>query len=295
MTRNPFITLLILASLWSSAFTAIKIGVETVPPTSLVAGRLSIAAMLLLAFSAARGRMLPAWGRQWGIFFVLGAAGYGIPFFLISWGEVVVDSGPAAILMAIMPLTTMLLAHFFTTNDSMTTRKAFGLAIGLAGVVVLVGPDALARLGSDTIRELAIAGGAIFYAINAVLSRRLPPGDPVQRSAAVVLCAAMQMIPVALWFDYPIIGIDLSSWLSVGYLGVFPTAIATILFFHLIDNEGASFVSLNNYIIPCLGVVWGILLLDEVVTVRSLSALVIILIGIAVATRKRTPGVIVQR
>ena len=294
MTRSSFLTLLLLASLWSSAFTAIKFGVETVPPTSLVAGRLAIAAVLLLGIAALRGRMLPPWGTAWGLYFVLGAAGYGIPFFLISWGEVVVDSGSAAILMAIMPLTTMLLAHFFTQNEAMTIRKAVGLTLGLVGVVILVGPGALTRLGSDTIRELAVAGGAICYAVNAVLSRRLPPGDPVSRSAAVLVCAALQMLPIALWLDFPLTGLEMSSWSSVVYLGVFPTAIATIIFFHLIDTQGASFVSLNNYIIPSLGVFWGVLFLGEAVTMQSLAALAIILTGIAVATGRR-PGLLVQR
>ncbi|MEQ8664702.1 MAG: EamA family transporter [Rhodospirillales bacterium] len=295
MTRNPYLVLFLLASLWSSAFTAIKFGVETVPPTSLVAGRLLIGALLLLAFAASRGRVLPQWGAEWGIYFVLGAAGYAIPFFLISWGEVLVDSGPAAILMAIMPLTTMMLAHFFARDEKMTVRKAVGLALGLAGVVVLVGPGALAKLGSDTVRELAIAGGAVFYAINAVISRRLPPGDPVQRSAAVVLCAAILMMPIAIWSDFPLTDLDISSWMSIGYLGVFPTAIATVIFFHLIDTQGASFVSLNNYIIPCLGVLWGVLLLGETVTLQSMVALLIILIGIAVATAHKSAGTPAQR
>ncbi len=295
MLGNPFFKLLLLATLWSSAFTAIKIGVETVPPTSLVAGRLTVAAALLLAFAAWRGRMLPPWGREWGIYFALGAAGNSIPFFLISWGEVVVDSGPAAILMSIMPLTTLLLAHFFTSGERLTGRKIAGLAIGFCGVVILVGPDALARLGGDTVRELAVAGGAIFYAINAVLSRRLPPGDPVQRSAAVLLCAALQMVPVALIVDYPLAGIDLGGVLTVVYLGVFPTAIATIIFFHLIDTQGPTFVAVNNYIIPCLGVLWGVLLLGEQATLQALAALAVILVGIAVATGRRPGQAAVQR
>lgn len=284
--RNPYITLFILAVLWSSSFAAIKIGVETVAPTTLVAGRLLTATVLLLFFAAWRGRMLPALSGEWAIYFFLGAAGYSIPFFLISWGEIVVDSGPAAILMAIMPLTTMLLAHFFTTGETMTLRKAIGLLAGLGGVVVLVGPEALLRLGGDAIRELAIAGGAIFYAINAIVSRRLKPADPVARSAAVVLCAAIQMVPLALWFDGVPQMESVSSWGSVVYLGVFPTAIATIVFFHLIDTQGATFVALNNYIIPCLGVFWGVLLLGESVTLQSILALTIILAAIAIATRR---------
>lgn len=281
---DRYVKLLLLAVLWSSAFAAIKVGVETVHPTWLVAGRLVCAALLLLGFAAWRGQMLPPINSDWLIYFFLGAAGYGIPFFLISWGEVVVDSGPAAILMAVMPLTTMLLAHFFVSGEHMTLRKVAGLLIGLAGVVVLVGPGALARLGGETIRELAILSGAIFYAINAIVSRRLTPADPVTRSAAVVLCAAVQMVPIALLTTGLPADLTVTSWGSILYLGVFPTAIATILFFHLIDHEGATFVALNNYIIPSLGLLWGVLLLGEAVSLQSLGALVIILAGVGLAT-----------
>jgi len=287
MLRNPYLRLFLLATLWSSAFTAIKVGVETVPPTVLVAGRLLFAAVLLLAFAASRGRMLPAWGREWGIYFALGAAGNSIPFFLISWGEIAVDSGPAAILMSIMPLTTLLLAHFFNKGETLSARKIAGLAIGFCGIVILVGPGALTQLGGDTVHELAIAGGALFYAINAVLSRRLPPGDPVERSAAVLLCAAVQMVPVALFVDGVPADAGLTGWLVVAYLGVFPTAIATMIFFHLIDTQGPTFVAVINYIIPCLGVLWGVLLLGEAVTLQALAALAVILVGIAVATGRR--------
>lgn len=289
---NRYIKLLALAALWSSAFAAIKIGVETVHPTWLVAGRLICAVGLLLSLAAWRGQILPPLSREWGIYFFLGAAGYSIPFFLISWGEVVVDSGPAAILMAVMPLTTMLLAHFFVASEPMSVRKVAGLLVGLLGVVVLVGPEALAGLGDETIRELAILSGAIFYAINAIVSRRLAPADPVTRSAAVVLCAAVQMVPIAFLTTGLPTDLTASSWGAVIYLGVFPTAIATVLFFHLIDTEGATFVALNNYIIPSLGVLWGVLLLGEIVSLQSLGALAIILVGIALATggRKiRTP------
>jgi len=289
---NRYIKLLALATLWSSAFAAIKIGVETLHPTWLVAGRLVCAAGLLLAVAAWRGRMLPRFNHEWAIYFFLGAAGYSIPFFLISWGEVVVDSGPAAILMAVMPLTTMMLAHFFVDNEPMSVRKVCGLVVGLIGVAVLVGPDALAKLGGETIRELAVLSGALFYAVNAIVSRRLTPGDPVSRSAAVVLCAAVQMVPIAFLVSGPPVGLTSVSWGAVLYLGVFPTATATVLFFHLIDNEGATFVALNNYIIPSLGVFWGVLLLGEVVTLQTIGALVIILVGIGLATggRKiRTP------
>lgn len=300
--KNPYVILLLLAILWSSAFAAIKIGVEVIGPTTLVAARLAIATALLLAFAALRGQMLPPWGREWGIYLFLGAAGYSIPFFLISWGEVVIDSGPAAILMATMPLTTLFLAHFFIVGESMTARKVAGIAAGLVGVVVLVGPDALARLGHNTIRELAIATGAIFYAINAIISRRLPPADPVSRSAAVILCATIQMVPIAMVVDGLPAGSSasgdvswLKSWGAVVYLGVSPTALATIIFFHLINSHGATFVAMNNYIIPCLGVLWGVLLLGEVVTAQSAVALVIILLGIAIATGKRADGPPLQR
>jgi len=277
--------LLLLAVIWSSAFTTIKVAVGTIPPLTLVAARMVIAGILLYAVLRLRGLQLPPRGGQWGAFFLLGLTGNAIPFFLISWGEVGIDSGPAAILMAVMPLVTLGLAHFFTESDRMTPMKFLGMVIGFGGIVVLVGPDALTHLGEKAIFEFSVAGGAVFYAITAVLTRRLPSGgDPLQRGTAVTLCAAVQMVPISLMMDAPwALTPTTPSLLAALYLGVFPTAAAMVIYFYLIAERGTTFFALINYIIPCLGVVWGVMFLGEALALTALIALGIILSGVFVA------------
>jgi len=277
--------LFILAVIWSSSFTTIKVAVETIPPLTLVAVRMVVAGVLLYMVLRLRGLRLPPLGRQWWSFFLLGLTGNAFPFFLISWGETGIDSGAAAILMAVMPLVTLGLAHFFTESDRMTVVKFAGMAIGFGGVVLLVGPDALTRMGDKTIFELSVAGGAVFYAITAVLTRRLPSGgDPLQRGTAVTLCAVVQMVPISLLMDAPwLLAPSTPAVLSAIYLGVFPTGVAAILYFHLIAERGTTFFSVINYIIPCLGVVWGVAFLGEGLPVQALIALGVILCGVFVA------------
>ncbi|MEQ8195719.1 MAG: EamA family transporter [Rhodospirillales bacterium] len=286
--------LIVLGAIWSSSFLFIKIGVESLSPMAIATGRVVIAAALLFLYMKACGERLPPWGRScgraWGWIFFVGLFGNGVPFTLLGWGEERIDSGMAAILMAIMPLSTLLLSHVFTTDERLTWPRAAGVSFGLAGVVVLVGPEALLKLGDDAWRQLAVAGAAFCYASAAVAARRLPNTSPVSRGAAVQICASLQMLPVVLLIDKPwTMEPTAGALLSVLYLGLFPTALATIMLFYLLSLRGATYIALNNYLIPVLGVFWGALFLDELVTLRSLIALALILAGIVIASLKSKP------
>ena len=277
--------LVVLAAVWGSSFMAIKVGVGTIPPLTLTAGRLVLAAALLYAFIRLGGHALPAPGPVWGQFLLIAVFGNGLPFALISWGEVRIDSGLAAILMAIMPLTTLVLAHLFVAAERMTAPRVLGVVLGFGGVVVLVGPDALAGLGGDVLRQLAVAGGAVCYAVAAIVARRLPPSDPAVCSAAVMICASLAVVPVALAVEEPwTVSPSAASLLALAYLGLAATAAASIVFFVLIAARGATFLSFINYLIPVMGVVWGVVLLDERLSSQGLAALVLILAGVAIAS-----------
>jgi len=280
--------LVLLAAIWGSSFTGIKVAVATIPPLTLVAIRLIIAAILLYTVLRIRGIRLPKWDRQWGALFVLGLTSNTIPFFLISWGEVGIDSGAAAILMAVMPLVTVALAHFFTESDRMTVVKFVGLMIGFSGVIMLVGPEALTNLGGSAIYELSVAGGAIFYAVSAVLTRRLPSGgDPVQRGTAVTLCAVVQMVPLSLILDKPwLLNPSMASVNASIYLGVFPTAVAVLIYFHLIQERGTTFFAGINYMVPSMGVLLGVVFLGEQFMWESVIALSVILSGVFVTNMR---------
>ena len=283
--------LIALALVWGSSFAAIKVAVETVPPMTLVAARVVIAAGVLYAVALARGVQLPRDRLSWIMGFALATFGLALPFFLIGLGQTRIDSGLAAILMSVMPLATMVLAHFFTEGDPFTRHKLFGIVIGFAGIIVLFGPEALRGMGSDFWYQLAVAGGAVCYAINAVLTRNLPQGSGssmIGRAVMVMISGVVIAVPAALLIDGPMALMQASTmgWWMVIYIGVLPTGLAGLVYFYLIETRGASFFSFVNYLNPVFGVIWGAVLLGEAVGLQALGALTLILAGVAVSSRR---------
>ena len=285
--------LVALAAIWGSSFAAIKIAVTTMPPMTMVAVRTLIAVAILCPIMVLSRSRIPTDKKSWQIGMVLGVFGIALPFFLISWGELRVQSGLAAILMAVMPLTTIILAHFFNKGDRFTYTRLVGVIIGFCGIIVLVGPEALKGFGGAVFSQLAIAVAAVCYAINAVLTRNLPNGGQlgsmIGRAFMVMICGAAITIPLALIMDGPTayLQADADGWLATIYLGILPTGLATLIYFHLVEVRGASFFSFVNYLNPVFGVFWGALLLSEQVSLQAIAALLLILSGIAVANLKR--------
>ncbi len=275
--------LLSLATLWSSSFAFIKVAVETVPPLSVAAGRLTLAMVLIVAVALLRRVRFPSVPGLWPKFFAIGLFGNALPFTLISWGEVTIDSGLAAILMAVMPLATLVLAHLFTSDERMNPARILGVALGFGGVVVLIGPAALAGLGDEALRQSAVALGAVCYAIATVTARRLPRMPLLASSAGALIASVALSLPLTLLIDRPwTLAPSSESLGAVVVLGLFPTALAMLMYFALLRRTGATFIALNNYLIPSLGVIWGILFLGEALSARAVVALAVILAGVAV-------------
>jgi drug/metabolite transporter (DMT)-like permease len=248
--------------------------------------RLVGGAILLTGLVVGRGLRFPWQGRFWLFSLLLAIAGNCVPFWLISFGQQRVESGLAGILMGIMPLTTMMLAHFFVAGERLNALKAAGFALGFAGLVVLLGPTALSELegqGGVLLYELAILGGAICYAINAVLARHRPPADPQVAAAGVTLAGGILMLPVGL----PAAPAELAAapaaplWALLA-LTVIATAIATVVFLKLVVVAGPSFASFINYLIPVWAVLMGMAFLGERPGAGALIALVLILGGIGI-------------
>jgi drug/metabolite transporter (DMT)-like permease len=257
-----------------------------------VAGRVGVAALVLIIFVYASGRRLPALGRNWWPYVVVALIGNAIPFYLITWGQQVVESALAGILMAFMPLATIVLAHFLIAGEHMTKQRAIGFAGGFCGIVLLMGPAALAGLGGDAVRviaQLSVLGGALCYALQSVLTRLIIKGDVLVAAAATLLVASVIVVPLALWQHPP--ALLTPRWQSVAavcWLGVVPTAIATVLYFQLIRSAGPSFMSLVNYLSPSVAVLLGLLIMGEQPSPNAYLGLALILAGIAVANRRRS-------
>jgi drug/metabolite transporter (DMT)-like permease len=156
--------LIALAAIWGGSFMLIKLAIVSVPPVTMTAARVAIGGLVFVAVLLLTGRRLPSNPRVWGWATLAGIFGFALPFSLIAWGEERIDSGLAAILMAGMPLMTLLLARFVSGNEPLTAAKLVGVGLGIVGLVILIGPQKLAALGDDAVRQVAVVAASFCYA-----------------------------------------------------------------------------------------------------------------------------------
>ena len=290
LTSRPlahWLLLFALVAMWGSSFVFTSIAVSALPPSTVVAARLIIAAVILVGALAIGARRLPTSAVHWRSFVILAIVGNALPFWLISWGQQHIPSGLAGILMAIMPLTTLVLAHLFLEDERLTGFRVVGFAIGFSGIVILVGPNILLEMrgvGSMLLAELAVVAGAVCYAANAIIARRRPPTAPLEAATGVAIAASLLMVPIAIAADQPWqLSLTFPAAVSVTFLGIVATGIATVVYFKLISIAGPSFLSLINYLIPIWAVGVGVIALGEQPGWSALIALVLVLSGIALS------------
>ena len=280
-------------TIWGVSFLFIEIILETIPPFTLTMSRSIVAVIPVILALYIRGGRLPSLGRGWEPYLILGFFNTALPFALITWGQVYIDSGLATILVSTMPFFTIMLAHLFIADELLTRNKLMGIGLGLIGILVLIGPSAFRGFGLSIWGQLAVIGGSFSYAISAIYSRKF-----LQKAQATVqskwttlfellsgqlLCGTLFILPLSLIIERPWIlhpsGSSVAALLALGFLGTF---VATLVYTYLIEAVGATFASTVVYLIPLNGVFWGAYILSETVTWQAVLALFLILAGIAV-------------
>ena len=227
---------------------------------------------------------MPARGKIWWPLFASAFFGNALPFGLISWGQVSVEAGLTAIFMAAMPLATLVLAHIFTSDEKLDRYKFTGVIFGLIGVMVLMGWNNLSQLGDQTVRQLAILGGALCYAVNAIITKKITHLPKWSAMTALMFASSIMMVPVSLVFDQPwTLQASSDALLALLALAIGPTAMATVLILVIIARQGASFLSQINFMVPVFGMLFGVVFLSEVLPANAYIALAIILFGIALS------------
>ena len=259
----------------------VKVTLEEVPPLTLVAGRLAGGALFLVAALLVTGRSLVQSRQAWAMFAVLGVVTNVFPFTMLAWGQQHIDSSLAAILVATMPLSTVIFAHYLIA-ERLTIDRALGVLVGFAGVFVLIGGDLRDLAQSSTLGQLAVIGGVLGYGLGTVLARRyLQDADPVVVAGGQLLVGAAIMAPVALVVDRPF---DLAVSAKVGLawvtLGVVSSAIAYLLFYWLLRRITATQASMVSYLIPITALILGALVLDERLAATSFAGLALIIAGV---------------
>ncbi|MEO5874503.1 MAG: DMT family transporter [Streptosporangiaceae bacterium] len=281
---------LLLALLWGSSFTFIKVSLRGLTPGQLVLTRLVLGAAVLLAIVGAGRTGLPRSAEVWGHVTMTALLGNVAPFLLLSYGEQTTGAGIAGLLIGGTPLLTLALATAVLPGERATGRRAVGLTVGFAGVVLVLSPwhDA----GGSTGGQLACLGAALSYAAGFVYVRRFlsPRGLAPLSLAASQLTSAVGLhllvTPFLAWHTPDLTG-EVTA--SIVILGLFSTGLAYVLYFRLIGDVGATTASAVNYVVPVFAVLISALLLDESITWNLLAGGLVVLAGMAYAENRITP------
>lgn len=288
MNFRQLASLFLLGIIWGASFLFIKVAVVDIPPFTLVLGRTSLAALVLYLVIRYRGRNLPPFGSIWGSFFIMGLFNGAIPYSLINWGETQIEAGLGAIFNSLMPLFTVIFAHYATRDERFTGRKLTGVVLGLAGVVVLMGPSILMGLGSRVLGQLAVAGAAVSYAVAVIYGKRLGKDAPLVLATGQMIAGALLVAPLSLLFDRPwALSPSPVALASLACLALLGTAYAYVVYYRLLAQIGATNLSLVTYIIPLSGVFWGYLLLGERLHWSALAAMGLIMASVAMVSDVR--------
>ena len=275
---------IILVLIWGGAYTMVGVGVRHMSPIWLVAYRLVIGVVLVSGYALARGqRFPPLRDPRWRWYLMLGITGSVLPFYLLSSGQVHVDSGVTAIIVGAMPILTIILAHFFA-DEQLTPLKLTGFFIGFLGIVVLFLPEnfSLSLIG-DWKAQLLIVGAAVCYAFTTVFAKRAPPTPSSIAGAMMLICAAVIGMAFAVFTSPLSLPMDPMGHYMAWGLGIGSTGIATVLYLWVIEKTGPTMLAKINYFTPVISVIFGVWLLHEPFTWRLIFSFAVIVLGILIA------------
>lgn len=289
-TENPNLKkelalLLALSTLWGASYSFIKIGVETIPPVTLIAARTFIAGIILLAIIQWRGLSLPKDAIIWRRFLFQACLNSVVPFTLIAWAQQTTDAALAAILNSTTPIFAFLLTVLVTHHEAVTSRKLFGVGAGIVGICLIVGVQALGGLGRELWAQLAIVAATVCYAGAAIFGKNFKGLDPIMPAAGSMICGAVVLIPASFITERPwTLTPSTESILALLALSVFSTALAFVIYFRLIQTLGSVGTTAQAYLRVPIGVAIGVVFLGESLSETGLIGLVCVITGVAAMT-----------
>ncbi|MCM5560343.1 DMT family transporter [Pleomorphomonas sp. JP5] len=276
--------LLVLSLLWGGSFFFSKVALAELPPFTVVLGRVAIAAMALYVYLRATGRTIPGSGEAWRVFFGMGLINNLIPFSLIFWGQTAIASGLASILNATTPIFAILVAHLLTTDEKMTPQKIAGVLLGVLGVGVLMSSSAFSGDGPPLWALLACLGAALSYGFAGTFGRRFRRMgiSPAVGAFGQTTASTVMMLPLVVLVDAPWTmaaphAVTIGALLA---LALISTALAYIIYFHLLSVGGATNSSLVTLLIPVSAILLGSLILGERLSANHFLGMALIALGL---------------
>ena len=286
MTGFEWMLLVLLSVVWGGSFFFNGIALREFPTLSIVTARVGLAALALLLLMRMLGQGIQLNRQILKAFFGMSFLNNVVPFSLIVWGQQHIASGVASILNATTPLFTMLVAHWFTTDEKINPRRLLGVLTGMGGVGLMMGLDSMESSGFHLLGQSAILLAAFSYGLAGVYGKRFAQLEiPPLATATGQLCASsMILIPLTLWIDQPwtmaMPSIEgMGSLLGIALLS---TALAYVIYFRLLKTAGATNLLLVTLLIPVSAIILGVFLLDESLEPQHLSGMAVISLGLLI-------------
>ncbi len=279
----------ILVFLFGSAFLLIEISLKTFSPSYIAFFRVSIAALILFIYSKFIGCTYEFVKNNFKLLFILGLTGTTIPFYLISYAQVTINSGETGILVGFMPIFTIIGSHYYFKYEKLNLRKIFGFILGFIGLfVLLINNENSINLHSNIFAKLLVIFAAFFYALNALLVKKLSAIKVIPLSSCVMIISAIQLFFILIfshdeYLDFKNFHTD--SVLSLLFMAIFSTAMATVIYYKIIQDYGPSFLSLVNYPIPIFAFFAGVFILDESFNIYSILSLCLVVMAIYISQK----------
>lgn len=285
MRGRDWLMFWMLGLIWGSSFLWIKIALQEIGPFTLVGWRLLIGVVTLGIAVVIRRPTLPRQRRVLAMLALLGVINTALPFVLISWGEQAIDSAVASVLNGTVPLFAMVFAHFALDDDRMTSSRVLGLLVGFAGVVVLLSGEMVGGgLRQSGLGQVAVLLAAVLYAASGVFARKnLREVSPMVQAFLPLIVADTLIWMGALGIEAPgLVPAARSTWIAVTWLGILGSGIAYLILFQLLHRIGPTRTSMVTYVFPLVGLVLGVVFLQEALTPQLVFGTAMIIAGILV-------------
>ena len=284
LSARAWIELLLLSLLWGGSFLAIRIALDEIGFLTSVAHRVGWGALVLWVVVLAMRLPVPHDPKTWGAFVIMGLLNNVIPFSLMAWGQLHIESGLTSILNAATAVFAVLIAAMIFADERLTGHRLIGVIVGFAGVALAMGPSALLSFDVTSTAQLAVLAGAVSYALAGAWARAQLGNLRAEVAAAgMVTASAAIMIPVAWVIEGPIT-MDLKprTWGSIAYYAIGSTALAYLLYYRVLAMAGSGNLLLCTLLIPPIAIVLGALVLDEALTTNALTGFAILAVGLLV-------------
>jgi len=284
MGRLEWALLVTLSILWGASFFFMEVAVTSLPPLTVVILRVGLAAVALNCCVRLLCARMPTDPRVWATFLIMGVLNNLIPFSLIVWGQTHIASGLASILNATTPLFTVLVAHVLTTGEKATRGRIIGVAVGFAGAVLMIGPDALRIIDSGVLGQIAVLGASVSYALAGIYGRRFVRMglSPVTTATGQLTAATFVLLPIVMFVDRPWALAMPGPWTfgAIAALALLSTALAYIIYFRILATAGATNLLLVTFLVPVSAILLGTLILGEQLDIRHFAGMGLIGFGL---------------